>query len=112
MVEVTCYQIFNLLIGKTIQAKETTLNGHALQNNLSNVLLGIVTNKKVKMKLESNKCYQILKPDGMTIIFKFLGNDDEDYNILRAQINEKWVNLYEILQGGYLAYHEVDSSLL
>ncbi|MCF8219822.1 MAG: hypothetical protein K9I29_10060 [Bacteroidales bacterium] len=60
------------------------------------------------MRLELGLCYQVQKADGTTVKFKFVGNNPDNPQELQVEIDGQRRNLNEILQGGYLAYWEVD----
>ena len=59
------------------------------------------------MELELGKCYQVLKTDGTTIKFKFIGNIPNDYEGIFVEIDGEQKTLFEVLQGGCLAYFEI-----
>ena len=55
------------------------------------------------MRLELGLTYTVLKTDGSTVTFKFIGNVDEQ---VYGEVDNQMIPLVTIFSGGYLCYWE------
>ena len=53
------------------------------------------------MKLVLGTTYTVLKADGKTVTFKFIGGETPS-----VEVNNETLDLYLVLRGGYLSYWE------